>query len=143
MAHEPVYRHFLDKLDTGRFSSLHKDVQTLVDFVLDERLGCPVASSYSGIGADITNGFVQFIVDNPVQFHDLTIALVEIMDRFEQRERPCINVRSKSLPREFVTPRDQQFITIMFRTPKLRDRKHAEAWWAKLAGHVQSYSSQR
>lgn len=141
MAHEPVYRHFTDKLDNGRFDRLHPDMQVLVDHVTSARLGCPVASSFSGIGADITNGFVQFIVDNPVQFHDLNIFLVEIMDRFEQRQRPCINIRSKSLPKELTTDTDKQFITVMFRSPKFHDRKHANAWWTKLSDIVQSYSS--
>lgn len=138
--HEPVYSHFYQKVATGRFDNVHKDMQSLILHVVDKRLGCPVATSFSGIGAEITNGFVQFIVDNPVQFHDLNIFLVEIMDMFDQKERPCINIRSKTLPKEFTNADDKQFITVMFRSPKFRNRVHVNEWWATLAKNVQSYS---
>lgn len=139
-SHEPIYRHFVDKVADGRFESVHKEIQVLITDVVQRGLGCPIASSFMGIGSDITNGFVQFIVDSPVQFHDLNTYLVEIMDKFDYRDRPCINIRSKSLPTEFVTDEDKQFITVMFRTPKLYNRARAVEWWSTLAKHVQSYS---
>lgn len=141
LAHEPVFRHYIGKLESGRFDSNNPNMKTLIDHVIRYDLGCPVASSYTGIGADLTNGFIQFIVDNPVQFHNLNVFLVELMDRFEQRERPCINIRSKSLPAQFVTDTDKQYITVMFRSPKFRDRTHAKVWWETLAKHVQSYTT--
>lgn len=141
LAHEPVFAYFMDKFESGRFGTNNPHMKTLMDYVVNRQLGVPVASSYSGIGEDLTNGFIQFIVDNPVQFHDLNIFLVELMDSFEQRERPCINIRSKTLPREFVTDDDKQYITVMFRSPKFRNRQHAKEWWETLGKHVQSYTT--
>lgn len=138
---DEVYTHYLDKIDNGRFTNNPENMRIFMDCVMNRNLGCPVASSFTGIGADITNGFVQFIVDNPYKFTDLNCWLVEVMDHFASGDRPTINVRSKTLPKEFISEQYSQFIVVAFRTPPLRDRKHAEQWWAKLARIVQSYSS--
>lgn len=141
LAFEAVYEHYHAKVENGRFAANKAYVQILLNHVLDRNLGCPVASSYTGIGGDITNGFVQFIVDNPYMFTELNCWLVNVMDRFTQCDRPSINIRSKTLPKEFITDNDKQYITVMLRTPKFRDMKHANSWWEKLALIVQSYSS--
>lgn len=138
---DEVYEHYLDKVDNGRFTKNPEDMRIFMDHVMNSILGCPVASSFTGIGADITNGFVQFVVDNPYKFTELNCMLVDIMDRFASGDRPTINIRSKTLPKEFISEQYKQFIVVAFRSPPFKDRKHAEHWWAKLAKIVQSYSS--
>lgn len=143
LSHEPIFNHFVGKYEDDRFKNTSQDVKDLMEYVVNKDLGCPVAASYSGIGSDVSNGFVQFICDNPFQFLELNTYLVEIMDMFPQKDRPCINIRSKSLPPELETDYDKQFITVMFRTPKFRNRDHARQWWGSLSHNVQSYSSQQ
>lgn len=141
LAFNEVYKHYLDKIDNGRFSGNSIEIKTLIDFVLNRQLGCPIASSYTGIGADITNGFVQFVVNSPVRFSELSCLLIDIQNHFSDGSRPTVTIRTKSLPTQFKTVNYNQHMVIMFRTPKLRNRDHACLWWGKLAQIVQSYSS--
>ena len=141
MSFDVVYDHFMDKVDNGRFTNNPDDIRMFMDHVMNSNLGCPVASSFTGIGASITRGFVQFVVDNPYKFTELNCMLVDITNQFVGIDRPTVDIRSKTLPKEFISEQYSQFIVVVFRTPLLTDRKHAERWWAKLSTIVQSYSS--
>ena len=59
IAFDAVYDHFSDKVDNGRFSANRESVLVVINHVLDHKLGCPVASSYTGIGGSITSGFIS------------------------------------------------------------------------------------
>lgn len=141
IAFTDVYKHYLDKVDNGRFSGNPPEIRTLIDYVMNHSLGCPIASSYTGIGSQITNGFVQFVVNNPVRFSELSCWLVDVLNHFNDGERPVVTIRTKNIPKEYATPQYNQHIVVMFRTPKFRDRRHANQWWTKLEKIVQSYSS--
>lgn len=133
---EPIYFYYLERQDKGQFDRYNPDMQTFANHIWNKRLGVAVAMSHSGIGADITNGFMQFICNDPMMQTRLIVKLTEIRDSFPRDSQPVIEIRSKSVP----TVKDPEwyddigaFITIMFRTPRFNSKAQANDWWASLA----------
>lgn len=142
VAHEALYDHFAKKQDDGRWDKYNKDMLTFVNYLWNRNLGSVVAMSHSGIGEDVSNGFIQFICDHPVMMNDLISELSTVRDITSRASQPTIEIRSKSLPRDVEIPGMQSHITVMFRSPRFRSRTEASIWWATLADKVsQSYES--
>lgn len=136
---EPIYGYFTDRQDGGHFDRYPPDLQTFANHIWNKNLGVAVAMSHSGIGEDVTNGFIQFICNDPMMQVRLLSYLTDVRDSFKRNDQPSIEIRSKSVPNvknpvwyDGVT----HYITVMFRTPRFRSKSHANQWWSMLAIHV-------
>ena len=142
IAHEALYDHFEKKQDEGRWDKYNADMLTFVNYLWNRQMGSVVAMSHSGIGEDVSNGFIQFICDHPVMLNNLISELSTVRDITPRTVQPTIEIRSKSLPRDVDIPGIHSHITVMFRTPRFRTRTEASGWWSTLAGKVtQSYET--
>lgn len=136
-AQDNLYLYFVDRQDNGQFDRYNLDMQTFINHIWNKNLGVTVAMSHSGIGSDTTNGFIQFICDNPMMQLRLLARLTELRDAMPRAEQPVIEIRSKSTPsvKNPEWPEDiTHYITVMLRTPRFRNKSEASAWWAKFAG---------
>lgn len=136
VAQEPIYEYYVERQDSGQFDRYNADMQTFINYLWNRNLGVTVAMSHSGIGADVTNGFIQLICDNPIMQLRLQAVLTELRDQLPRDDQPTIEIRSKSVPRvdkpewsEDIT----HYITVMLRTPRFRTKTQANEWWSKLA----------
>ena len=142
VTHEAIYDHFAKKQDEGRWDKYNADMLTFVNYLWNRQMGSVVAMSHSGIGEDVSNGFIQFICDHPAMLNDLISELSTVRDITPRLVQPTIEIRSKSLPREIDIPGKHSHIVVMFRTPRFRTRSEASGWWATLASKVtQSYET--
>jgi hypothetical protein len=142
LSHEALYDHFATKQDGGRWDKYNTDMLTFVNYIWNRNLGSVVAMSHSGIGEDVSNGFIQFICDNPFMMNDLLSELSTVRDITSRASQPTIEIRSKSLPREIEISGKISHITVMFRSPRFRNRAEASVWWKALAAKVtQSYET--
>lgn len=133
--HEVIYDHFAERQDKGQFDKYNKDMLTFINRIWNANMGVVTAMSHSGIGADVTNGFIQFVCDDPMQFHKLVCSLTQLRDCIPRNEQPTVEIRSKSIPREMTVDGFDNYVTAMFRTPKFKNLAHANRWWTALANH--------
>ncbi|ABY63251.1 hypothetical protein ST201phi2-1p428 [Pseudomonas phage 201phi2-1] len=133
--HEKVYNHFVDRQENGQFDRYNADMQSFINRVWNKNLGVVAAMSHSGIGADVSNGFVQFVADNPSMMVRLIGWLTEVRDALPKLQQPTVEIRSKTTPNHIDDA--THYLTVMFRTPRFKTKDDANTWWSKL---VQSYN---
>ncbi len=137
--HENIYGYFVDRQENGHFDRYSPDMQSFINRVWNNNLGTVAAMSHSGIGGDVTNGFVQFVTDNPTMMVKLISWLNDIREALPRKSQPVIEIRGKSIPNG-VDPGNNggtHYLTVMFRSPRFRSKDHANQWWSDL---VQSYN---
>lgn len=139
LEHEHVYGHFADRQENGHFDRYNPDMQSFINRVWNQNLGVVAAMSHSGIGGDVSNGFVQFVANDPSMFLGLIAWLTDVRDVLPRVDQPSIEVRSKTVPHGF--PKDvvdaTHHLTVMFRSPRFKSKSDANRWWTNL---VQSYN---
>lgn len=137
--HEAIYGHFVDRQDSGHFDRYNPDMQSFINRAWNKNLGVVAAMSHSGIGADVSNGFVQFVADNPSMMVRLISWLSEVRDKMSKSNQPTIEIRSKSIPKGVYAGSNDatHYLTVMFRTPRFKTKSEANRWWGSLA---QSYN---
>lgn len=141
-AQEPLYLYFVERQENGQFDRYNDDMQTFINRIWNRDLGVTVAMSQSGIGASVTNGFVQFLCDGPVMQTRLINYLTEVRESFTRDDQPVIEVRTKSVPRNVNGDWSKDithYITIMFRTPRFRNLNVAKEWWGKLTNNLHTH----
>lgn len=138
-AHEAIYYHFVERQDNGQFDRYNPDMQSFVNRVWNKNLGTVAAMSHSGIGGDVTNGFVQFVTNDPIMFMKLIEFLTEVRDVLPRSDQPSIEIRSKTTPNgiELGDSDATHYLTVMMRSPRFKNKNDANRWWAQL---VQSYN---
>ncbi len=134
--HEHVFNHFAGRQEEGRFDRTNPDILTFINHVWNRNLGSVAALSHCGIGESVTNGFVQFITDDPIMQHDLSVFLTQVRDALPREDQPSIEIRSKTLPHEFKGDKVTHFMTVMMRSPRFKSRNEGNRWWERLATHV-------
>lgn len=137
--HENVYDHFAERQGDGHFDRYNPDMQSFVNRVWNKQLGVVAAMSHSGIGGDVTNGFVQFVANNPVMFLNLIAWLSDVRDALPRAAQPSIEIRSKTIPKGVYAGPDghTHYLTVMLRSPRFKNKADANRWWGLL---VQSYN---
>jgi len=133
--HEKVYNHFVDRQENGQFDRYNTDMQSFINRVWNKNMGVVAAMSHSGIGADVSNGFVQFVTDNPSMMVRLIAWLSDVRDRLPRKDQPTVEIRSKTTPTGITV--GTHYLTVMFRTPRFKSKEDGNQWWSKL---VQSYN---
>lgn len=139
--HEAIYGYFVDRQENGQFDRYNPDMQSFINRVWNKNLGVVAAMSHSGIGSDLTNGFVQFVTDNPSMMVRLQAWLSDVRDAMPRKDQPTIEIRSKTVPKN-VLPTDTtnpftHYLTVMLRSPRFHSKDQANTWWSNL---VQSYN---
>lgn len=139
IAHENIYEHFAERQGNGHFDRYNADMQSFINRVWNKNLGVVAAMSHSGIGADLANGFVQFVANSPTMFLDLIEWLNEVKESLPRKDQPVIEIRGKSIPKAAEKGADESthHLTVMFRTPRFFSKDQANGWWSNL---VQSYN---
>lgn len=138
-AHENVYGHFAGRQENGHFDRYNPDMQSFINRVWNRNLGVVAAMSHSGIGGDVTNGFVQFVANDPQMFLNLVAWLSDVRDALPRADQPSIEVRSKTIPNGIYGGPEESthHLTVMMRSPRFKNKADANRWWGVL---VQSYN---